>query len=74
MSIDVESFKKALGRRVAQLRKEKGFTQAQLGALIDKDFQSISRLEAGGVNPSCFLIWQLAKALDVEVGRLFPES
>lgn len=73
MSEDVELFKKFLGERIARLRKEKGFTQAQLGALINKDFQSISRLEGGKVNPSCYQIWQLSKALDVDVKAFFSD-
>ena len=71
MSNDVELFKKALGKRVARLRKEKGLTQAELSALINKDFQSISRIESGKINPSAFLILQLANALEIEVGEFF---
>lgn len=68
---DVELFKKALGKQVARLRKEKGLTQAELSALIDKDFQSISRIESGKINPSAYLILQLARALEVEPGEFF---
>lgn len=71
MSNDVELFKKALGKQVARLRKEKGLTQAELSALINKDFQSISRIESGKINPSAFLILQLANALEVEVAEFF---
>ncbi|RZK41402.1 MAG: XRE family transcriptional regulator [Pedobacter sp.] len=71
MSKDVELFKKTLGRHVARLRKEKGFTQLQLSALIGKDFQSISRIEAGRINPSCYLILQIARALNVSVSEFF---
>ncbi len=71
MSQDVELFKKTLGKHVARLRKEKGLTQAELSALINKDFQSISRIESGKTNPSGYLILQLANALEVEVGEFF---
>lgn len=71
MSKDIELFKKTLGKHVARLRKEKGLTQAELSALINKDFQSISRIENGKINPSGYLILQLANALDVEVGEFF---
>ena len=71
MSDDVELFKKTLGKRVARLRKEKGYTQAELSALINKDFQSISRIENGKINPSAYLILQIANALEVEVGEFF---
>ena len=71
MSDDVELFKKTLGKRVARLRKEKGYTQAELSALINKDFQSVSRIENGKINPSAYLILQIANALEVEVGEFF---
>ncbi|MBC7615089.1 MAG: helix-turn-helix transcriptional regulator [Pedobacter sp.] len=71
MSDDVELFKKTLGKRVARLRKEKGYTQAELSALINIDFQSISRIENGKINPSAYLILQIANALEVEVGEFF---
>lgn len=71
MSNDVELFKKTLGKQVARLRKEKGLTQAELSALINRDFQSISRIESGKVNSSCYIIFQIAKALDVNVSEFF---
>ncbi len=71
MLYDVELFKKTLGKHVARLRKEKGLTQAELSSLIDKDFQSISRIESGKINPSAYLLLQLAHALDVEPGEFF---
>ena len=71
MSDDVELFKKTLGKHVARLRKEKGYTQAELSALINKDFQSISRIENGKINPSAYLILQIANALEVEIGEFF---
>lgn len=74
MSDDVELFKKTLGKHVARLRKEKAYTQAELSALINKDFQSISRIENGKINPSAYLILQIANALEVEVGEFFVMS
>ena len=71
MSDDVELFKKTLGKHVARLRKEKGLTQAELSALINKDFQSISRIEGGRINSSCYVIFQIAKALEVDVNEFF---
>jgi len=71
MSNDVELFKKTLGKHVSRLRKEKGYTQAELSALINRDFQSISRIESGRINPSSYLILQIANALEVEVSEFF---
>ncbi len=68
---DAELFKKTLGKHVARLRKEKGFTQAELSALINKDYQSISRIESGKINSSCYIIFQIAKALEADVSEFF---
>lgn len=71
MSNDLEIFKSKIGKRVAFLRKQKGLTQAKLGIIIDKDFQSISRLERGEYNPSSYLIFQISVALQVDISELF---
>lgn len=71
MSNDVELFRKTLGKHVARLRKEKGLTQAELSALINKDYQSISRIENGNINSSCYIIFQIANALEVNVSEFF---
>lgn len=68
---DLELFKKNLGKRIARLREEKGFTQVELAALINKDFQSLSRIENGRVNASGYLLKQIAIALSVSMNELF---
>lgn len=71
MDKNLELFKKELGKRIAYFREKKGLTQPQLGALIDKDFQSISRIENGHVNASGYLLKQIAKSLDITMNELF---
>lgn len=71
---DLVVFKKKLGKRIAQLRERKGLTQAQLAALINKDFQSLSRIENGKVNPSVYIVKQIAMALEVELNALFEND
>lgn len=68
---DLDRFKKELGKRIAYLREEKGMTQPQLGFLIEKDFQSISRIENGRINASGFILKQIADALNVSMNDLF---
>lgn len=60
-----------LGKRIAYFREKQGLTQLQLGALIGKDFQSISRLENGRVNASGYLLKQIANSLGVSMNELF---
>lgn len=60
----------ALGKRVKQLRTEKGFTQFELGAHIGKNASSIGRLETGRINPSFLYLKELAKGLEVSLTTL----
>jgi len=68
---DLEFFKKALGKRIAALREEKDFSQAYLASLINKDFQSLSRIENGRVNVSGYILKQIAEALETDMNNLF---
>ncbi|MFB2119565.1 helix-turn-helix domain-containing protein [Parapedobacter sp. 2B3] len=71
MAIDIQTFKTQLGQRIRVLRERRGLTQMELGALIDKDFQAISRMEKGRVNPSAYQIYVLAEALHAPVTDFF---
>ena len=61
---------KELGKRVEKIRKEKGLSQAQLANMIDKDQQSIQRLEAGNINPSYYYLHEVARGLGVSLIEL----
>jgi putative transcriptional regulator len=61
---------KELGNRVSELRKEKGFTQADLAARVKKDQQSIQRLEKGKVNPSYYYLHEIAEGLEISIYEL----
>lgn len=65
-----EQLLKKLGKRIQEIRKEKGITQVELANSINKDQQSIQRLEAGGVNPSIFYLLEVAKGLDTKLEKL----
>lgn len=71
MATDIQTFKTKLGQRIRAFREHRGLTQMELGALIGKDFQAVSRMEKGRVNPSAYQIYVLAEALDVSVGEFF---
>lgn len=71
MATDIQTFKTKLGQRIRELREHRGLTQMELGALIDKDFQAISRMEKGRVNPSAYQVYVLAGALGVSIGEFF---
>jgi len=68
---NMQLFKTSLGRRIAFLRDRKRLTQPQLASLINKDFQSLSRIENGHVNASAYIIKQIADALEVSMNEVF---
>jgi putative transcriptional regulator len=57
---------KKLGERIREIRKDKGITQVQLAHSINKDQQSIQRLEAGNINPSYYYLHEIAEGLNVK--------
>ena len=59
-----------LGHRVRHYRKERGFTLAQLGELIDRPVPYLSQLENGHIEPKIGLLNKLAEALRVTFGEL----
>jgi len=61
---------KNLGKRIKEIRLEKGITQAQLAGDIDKDQQSVQRLEAGNINPSYWYLLQIAEGLEIKLSEL----
>jgi Predicted transcriptional regulators len=71
MGYDLENFKINLGKRIKALREERNLTQPELAALIDKDYQALGRIENGRVNPSSFIVYEIAKALKVTMNEIF---
>ncbi len=62
-----EVFLKNLGERIREIRERKGITQKQLAHAIDKDQQSIQRLETGKINPSIYFLLEVAQGLEVQL-------
>ncbi len=66
----MKDIKKLLGKRVKELRKQKGFSQEELSELANIDQRSISHIECGNVFPSRSL-FEIALALGVGLEELF---
>ena len=65
----------ALGREIKRRRQEKGWTQEQLGQIVDRTDRSIMYLENRGTHPSFNLFYQLVTLLDISVDQFFfPEK
>ncbi len=61
-----------LGRRIRALREARGFTQEQLAEEAGLDRAYYGGVERGERNVAALNLIRIAKALDVEVGDLFP--
>jgi transcriptional regulator with XRE-family HTH domain len=59
------------GKRLRQLREEKGFTQEQLAFKVRLSREYLSRIESGSRNVSLGVVERLSKALEVPVHELF---
>lgn len=71
LDVEIVSFKIRLGKRIKFLREKQGLTQVELGARINKDYQVIGRIENGRVNPSAYLVYQIAQALHVTASEIY---
>lgn len=72
MGIDMkdDKFLKLLGKRIAQLRKQKGFTQVLFSETSGIERSALARIESGGINSSILKLKQIATALGVELSEL----
>ncbi len=59
-----------VGRRVAELRRQRGLSQEALAGLLDRDPRWLARIEAGGQNVTIRTLVRLANALDVHAADL----
>jgi len=60
-----------IGKNIKKLRKQKGLSQDRLSKLADISYNTVIKLESGGIiNPSIDTVQKLAKALDVSVDAL----
>ena len=66
-----EQFLKELGNKVAEIRRENGFSQTDLGALIDMEKSNLSAIENGRQNPSSLTLKKIANAINCNVKAFF---
>ncbi len=64
--------KRQFGINVRRIRIEKGYSQLELSALLDKGGNTLlSRIENGKANVTLMTVYMLSKALNVEIKELF---
>jgi transcriptional regulator with XRE-family HTH domain len=63
-----------LGRRLRQLRAQRGLTQAQFAELTRKSVETISNFERGQTLPSVQTLAQISKVLNISIAQLFDDK
>lgn len=58
---------KRIGKRIAEIRKEKGMTQQELASICNYEKSNMSRIEAGGTNMTILTLQKIAIALKVDL-------
>ena len=61
----------ALGKRISELRKEKGLTQEELVEQCNINVRTIQRIEAGEVNPRSYTIKTILEVLGQNSKMIF---
>lgn len=64
------SLLRSLGKRVRELRKERGLSQEKLAELASMHENHVRRIEGGTANPSYVVLVKLARALKVTLPEL----
>ncbi|MEQ4610708.1 helix-turn-helix transcriptional regulator [Streptomyces cavourensis] len=59
-----------IGRRLRELREDRGLTQIQLAELVGMDHKTVHRIEYGTSDPTLTMLLRLAAALGVELAEL----
>lgn len=63
-----------IGKNLKKLRKQKGLSQDRLSKLADISYNTVIKLESGGIiNPSIDTLQKLAKALNISVDELIKK-
>lgn len=62
-----------LGKRLRQLRGQRGLTQAQFAELTRKSVETISNFERGQTLPSVQTLAQISRALNISMAQLFDD-
>lgn len=65
-----KEFTQKLSERLREVRKEKKLTQQELAEKAGLHLTYVGHLELGKYHPTVFVMWKVAKALDVSMNDL----
>jgi DNA-binding XRE family transcriptional regulator len=63
-----------LGKKILELRKQKGFTQEELVAQCNINVRTIQRIEAADVSPRSYTVKAILEVLGFDYKNIFEES
>ncbi|MDB5162662.1 MAG: putative Transcriptional regulator, family [Candidatus Saccharibacteria bacterium] len=66
-----EAFLNQLSKRIAELRKARGFTQERLASEASLDRVAIANIETGKRRPTVTTVYRIAQALRIDVDKFF---
>ena len=72
-SKDDNAFLKKMGKRITEIRKEKGLTQVELGYKCDMEKPSMNRIERGHTNATILTLRKICRELEIELDELFKD-
>lgn len=73
-NIYMNNYKKFLGAKIKDIRRNRGYTQDFLSERIGIDPKHLSRIECGKNSPSLDLLYKICSVLKVNPSVLFDES
>jgi len=65
-----DELKSKIGKRIIELRSQKGWSQSDLARACNKDRQAIEKLENGKVNPTLYSLYEVASALGISIQKV----
>lgn len=70
--MDKSEILKKIGKRIKEVRLQKGISQADLVGKMDGNIDptNISRIEAGRTNPTVITLYRIAEAMDMKLADL----
>lgn len=69
-----QKFTQIVGNNIKEVRKKKGLSQDELASMCGFYRTYINLVETAKRSPSSYSLYRIAKALEVEVDKLFPST
>ena len=60
----------SIGKTIAELRKEKGWTQVELAEKLQVSDKAVSKWERGLIEPTLTFLWRLADVFEITLDEL----